>query len=309
AATDLPAARCPYTEPASRHDLGPMNAKCRHCGALHWLTEKIVKSSDAEPKFGMCCNHGKVVLDPLKELPTDLEKLYAENGAQAKEFPKNIAQYNTALSFTSIGVNKDRSIINSGGLPIFRTHGELYHRTGALLASPGQQLTYAQLHIYEPRMTLDHCMQSNTNLWRVTMEILQRVIGDNHQYAPLFRHSHEVLVGLGDDADDVSVHLCIAPGVHARRGNLPSADGVAVILPNQQSSEPRDIILRHRNGPFLRLSDLHPAYTPLYYVLLFPYGENGWHPDLRINNPEKDHPKQLSQTRYVVYCLQVRDDR
>jgi hypothetical protein len=103
-------------------------------------------------------------------------------------------------------------------------------------------------------------MQNNTNLQHDTMEILQRVIGDNHQYAPLFRHAHEVLADAADNADDISVRLRVAPGVHARRGNLPTADEVAVILPNKQSAEPRDIILRRRNGPLLQISDLHPLY-------------------------------------------------
>ncbi|KAJ6462878.1 hypothetical protein C8R45DRAFT_752003, partial [Mycena sanguinolenta] len=277
---EIPVARRPYTEPEARHDLGRMDVKCGRCGALHWDNEKLSKSTVHEAKFGMCCNQGKVVLQELNVLPPDLEKLFAEDSTQAKEFRKNIAQYNTALSFTSLGVKEDRSINNGGGPPIFRIHGELCHRAGALLPSAGQQPTYAQLYIYEPRVALDHRMENNTNLRRDTMEILQRVIRDNHQYAPLFRHAHEVLAGL--NADDVSVRLRVAPGVHARRGNLPTADEVAVILPNDQSSQPRDIILRRRNGPLLRISDLHPAYSPLYYVLLFPFGENGWHPDLKL---------------------------
>ncbi|KAJ7504660.1 hypothetical protein B0H11DRAFT_2347307 [Mycena galericulata] len=63
----------------------------------------------------------------------------------------------------------------------------------------------------------------------------------------------------------------------------------------------RDIILRRRNGPLVKISDLHPAYTPLYYVLLFPYSEPGWHPDLRLNEPDKEYPARLTQTHYVAY--------
>ncbi|KAK7034997.1 hypothetical protein R3P38DRAFT_3184496 [Favolaschia claudopus] len=46
-----------------------------------------------------------------------LARLYTSQDAQAKEFWKNIAQYNTALSFTSLDVNDNRSI-NTGGYPI-----------------------------------------------------------------------------------------------------------------------------------------------------------------------------------------------
>ncbi|KAJ7845734.1 hypothetical protein B0H14DRAFT_3682904 [Mycena olivaceomarginata] len=122
----------------------------------------------------MCCNQGKVVLQELNALPPDLEKLFAEDSTQAKEFRKNIAQYNTALSFTSLGVKEDRSINNGGGPPIFRIHGELCHRAGALLPSAGQQPTYAQPYIYEPRVALDHRMENNTNLRRDTKKCLTR---------------------------------------------------------------------------------------------------------------------------------------
>ncbi|KAJ7834948.1 hypothetical protein B0H13DRAFT_2369551 [Mycena leptocephala] len=156
----------------------------------------------------------KVVLAPLGALPAELETLFTEDSTQAKEFRKNIAQYNTALSFTSVGVCEDRSINNGGGPPIFRIHGELCHCSGVLLPSSGTQPTYAQLYIYESRAALDHRIQNNTNLRRDTMEILQHVIGDNHQFAPLFRHAHEVLADAADNADDISVRLRVAPGVH-----------------------------------------------------------------------------------------------
>ncbi|KAJ6536048.1 hypothetical protein B0H19DRAFT_869878, partial [Mycena capillaripes] len=278
----LPAARAPYTEPESRHDLGRMNVKCSHCGALHWKDEKTVNSPEHSPEFGICCNHGKVVVTQLEEPLLPLRALLADNDPQAKEFRKNIAQYNTALSFTSLGVNEDHSINNGGGPPIFRIHGELCHRSGAILPSNNHTPTYAQIYIHEPRVALDYRMQNNTNLRRDTMEVLQKIITENHQYAPLFLHAHEVLAAAQHQTDEVSVRLRVAPGVHARRGNLPTADEAAVILPNQNSTDPRDIIIRRRNGPLLRISDLHPAYTPLYYVLLFPYGDNGWHPDLKL---------------------------
>ncbi|KAJ7041738.1 hypothetical protein C8F04DRAFT_946729, partial [Mycena alexandri] len=232
------------------------------------MAEKTTNSSKTNPQFPMCCNNGKVVLERLQEPPAELRALLVNDDMKSKEFRKNIAQYNTALSFTSLGVTEDHSINNGGGPPIFRIHGELCHRTGALLPSEGHTPIYAQLYIYEPQAALDYRMQSNMNLQRDTMNILQRVITENHQYAPLFLHAHEVLAA--QLADNVSVRLRVAPGVHARRGNLPTANEVAVILPNQTNTEPRDIILRRRNGPLLRISDLHPAYTPLYYVILFP---------------------------------------
>lgn len=63
------AARREYRDPESRHDLGRMDDACSDCGALHWEAEKVVKPpKDASP-YGMCCNHGKVLLNRLDEPP------------------------------------------------------------------------------------------------------------------------------------------------------------------------------------------------------------------------------------------------
>ena len=43
-----------------RHVLGRMNKACEHCGALHWVEERLKTSSVANPKFSNCCKHGKV---------------------------------------------------------------------------------------------------------------------------------------------------------------------------------------------------------------------------------------------------------
>jgi hypothetical protein len=56
-----------------------------------------------------------------------------------------------------------------------------------------------------------------------------------------------------------------------------------------------------------RISDIHPAYAPLYYVLLFPRGEHGWHSQLYLDEPEKEHPGRLTQTRYHAFRLFTRD--
>ncbi|KAJ7722552.1 hypothetical protein DFH07DRAFT_683519, partial [Mycena maculata] len=273
----LPPARRPYVEPESRHDFGRMDVVCTHCQAFHWTAEKVVSSGEDAPKFGSCCNHGKVVLEALTEPPAPLQQLFIGTDPQSKEFRKSMAQHNTALSFTSLGV-EDHAINNGCGPPIFRIHGKLVHRNGALLPAPGHTPTYAQLYIHEPCAALDYCMLNNPTLRRDTMETLQTVLQDNNQYAHLFRHSYEVLRDLGNDTEDHSVRLRVAPGVHAWCSNLSTADEVAVILPGDQSeAQPHDIRLWRRNGPLMRISDLRAAYTPLYYVLLFPRGESGWH--------------------------------
>ncbi|KZP09647.1 hypothetical protein FIBSPDRAFT_900326 [Athelia psychrophila] len=113
----LPPARQPYREPAARHDLGRMDVPCRHCGALHWIGKRVGKSSVTSPDFGLCCDHGQVVLDALEDPPHTLWQLFLGATPQSCEFLDNIRQYNTAFAFTSLGVSQDHAV-NQGVGPL-----------------------------------------------------------------------------------------------------------------------------------------------------------------------------------------------
>src|SRR6266478_3773141 len=65
----------------------------------------------------------------------------------------------------------------------------------------------------------------------------------------------------------------------------PSVREIAVILPGDGDTPAgaQDIILYRRNGPLFRITDSHPSYPSLRYVLLFPTGQNQWHPYIPFN--------------------------
>lgn len=304
------AARRPYQDPISRHDLGRMDILCSSCGALHWRAEMLSRSTAAAPRFGMCCNQGQVRLPSLLEPPPALRALFVGDNTQSKEFRLNIRQYNFALAFTSLGVNDCKTVNDRGGW-VFKIAGQLYHRSGALTAAPGEAAKYSQLYVFDPAIALQQRMQRNDKLRHDTMETLQNILETSHHYAAIYKHAYEALADYGD-VKDVSVRLRVMPGQDRRRYNLPSADEVAVILPGDGSqSDKRDIILRKRMPEGLslyRISDLHPAYEPLHYVLLFPHGEHGWYPALREYQPDRPNPRRLSKTQYTAYRLQVRPD-
>src|SRR6202522_3104312 len=114
------AARRPYEEPHLRHDFGPMEVKCRCCGALHWMDEKLSRSSRSNPVFGQCCNSGKVVLPILRDPPQNLKILLEGNDRQGRDFRENLWKYNRAFAFTSLQVTEDQSINERCcGLPVF----------------------------------------------------------------------------------------------------------------------------------------------------------------------------------------------
>jgi hypothetical protein len=44
----------------------------------------------------------------------------------------------------------------------------------------------------------------------------------------------------------------------------------------------QDILLRMHDGGMQRISEIHPSYDFLHYVLLFPKGDDGWYVDVPL---------------------------
>ena len=280
-----------------------MDVECPSCHALHWKGEKLTNSSACSPHFGMCCDSGQVHVPLLQDPPLFLCQLLESNDAQAIDFRTRIWQYNRTFAFTSLGVSEDHLINNGRGPPVFRVHGELRHYSGSLLPTAEHHPRYAQLYIYDPCDSLQYRQHNNSDLRIDTLTSLQNLILNNHQYAPLYKFVYCILQDYSSD-EEASIRLRVAPGSNRRTHNLPVADKVAVILPGDISAaEHRDIVLHLRNGPLHRISEDHPAYMPLQYPLLFPYGENGWYSDLHLHQPDAQNPHRLTLTRYAAFRL------
>ena len=68
----------------------------------------------------------------------------------------------------------------------------------------------------------------------------------------------------------------------------------------------RDILLRLRHGGFQRISEVHPSYDPLHYVLLFPKGDDGWHVDIPLEGSAKR--ERITTMQFYSYRLQIRNE-
>lgn len=309
-------ARRPYVEQESRHDLGRMDVVCHHCLAFHWLSESTVKTRRYQhPEFGTCCNSGKVTLPPPRHPPDTLHNLFEADDEQTRDFRTNIRAYNMALAFTSLGVTQDDTINRrfGGNSWVFRIQGQLTHLSGALEPQANTSPSYAQLYLYDPHVALQQRMNRNSHLREDTMSALQAMLTRYHQYAPVFKHAYEVLKDHpGGTNAEIRLRVEVAPGEHRRQNNLPTADEVAMILPGDGSANDyRDIILRARipaGTNLCRIHEGHAAYDPLHYVLLFPFGENGWHNGLRQRDPQTQQytATRLSETRYAAYQIHTR---
>src|SRR6266446_6364904 len=76
----------------------------------------------------------------------------------------------------------------------------------------------------------------------------------------------------------------------------PSVREIAVILPGdgETPAGAQDIILYRRSGRLQRITDSHPSYPSLCYILLFPTGQKQWHPYIPFNEQD-DHPPPANE--------------
>ena len=328
----LPKARQPFDPTWPIHYLGKMDVPCSECNALHWIDEKLVKSSKRNPLFGMCCTSGKIKLPKLEGPPQEIRNLLSGQDEIAKKFRVHIRNYNNTLAMTSLGCNVDESVNRNGAGPyVFKVHGKLIHKAGSLSPNDGQTPVYAQLYIYDGGEALDYRMahSANRGLDRGTMQILQDCLHNHHPGVQLYKQALEMTSHMPAE-HQCKIALRFDEGTDRRRYNLPTAaaaNEIAVIIPGDgdQPQDARDIILYRRHGPPLQhISEMHPMYLSLHYVLLFPTGQLGWHKRmLRVNaddEDEEDNPldnaeqtasrkrKYVTQLEWFRYRLFTRRD-
>jgi hypothetical protein len=63
------------------------------------------------------------------------------------------------------------------------------------------------------------------------------------------------------------------------------ADEIATLMVDgSKAVDKHDVVVAQQAGPFQLISELHVGYMVLHYPLLFPYGEDGWHPNILLNS-------------------------
>ncbi|PIA35515.1 hypothetical protein AQUCO_03500110v1 [Aquilegia coerulea] len=272
-----------------------MDVECSFCHALHWDGEKLSKSTRKKTLFGMCCLQGKIKRPPLSPLPPSIQSLYEGSDKISKSYRKNIRAYNASNAFTSLGVKMDDRILNGRGPKSFTIHGELCHNVGPLIPEIGKVPSYAQLYIYDSNSALDYRNKRNPQLREDVLKIIHETLLENNKLSKVYKHAYEVLKESNTDEDtNIPVWLHYKPDTDKKRYNLPTSEDIAVIMPGDgtEIASKRDIVLHLRGNKLKRISECHPAYLPLHYVLLFPNG------DLDIVDNGND-PKEIGQ-RFIL---------
>jgi hypothetical protein len=142
-------------------------------------------------------------------------------------------------------------------------------------------------------------------------------------YVEVFKMARDMMAIEGAPMD-LKLRLIASRTKDAHRYNVPTADEVAALMVGDGSEavDRRDVVLAQQAGPFRRISELHVEYMALHYLLLFPYGEDGWHPNILVNGVvadadlDEDHAREFELQRkhcnvtmaeFYGYRLQHRD--
>ncbi|CAG8744857.1 2506_t:CDS:1 [Acaulospora morrowiae] len=263
-----------------------MSIECSECKALYWIDEKVVGSRHA-PIFNTCCTKGKVKLPAIASPPELLEMLLTEESLQAHDFRKKICMYNSILAFTSMGDKIDERVIGTQGVYNFHIQGEIHHYIDSLIPENQDSPSFSQIYIYD---TNDHLQQRQLlmpNLNPTTLAQLQTMLHEVNPYTHIFRRAAHVL----QENPIQDLKIVIVKTRYKRQYTIPTALEVAVLMvEDSQEVKPSNcnIILYKKGSGLQCISEIHHSYSPLYYVLLFPYGDPGWHPGIHINNSQAE---------------------
>jgi len=101
----------------------------------------------------------------------------------------------------------------------------------------------------------------------------------------------------------MKLHLITSRTKDVHRYNVPMANEVTALMVGNGSEviNKCDIVAQQASS-FQCISKLHVGYMALHYPLLFPYDEDGWHPNILLNgvivdaNLDKNHVKSIKES-------------
>jgi len=275
-----------------------MDIRCDDCRALHWIGERVANTTGENSRFTSCCNQGDIQLEQFRDPPDFLRDLLTGENPRARDFRKSIRRFNNAFAFTSIDCTQTDRGARGNGPNCFQIHGALYHVTGPIEPVTGQQPKFAQLYLYDPQAATDLRYGLFDGLDRQFIQDFTNFIYCNNPFPRIYKFAGERLreAELRSSPTDMQVvlnpqmRLIMERGADRRRENLPTADEVAAIIPDEyESNGPRDVVLARRTSlglqpAFSRIPATHASYMPLAYPLLFPYGTSGFHYNMRLRD-------------------------
>ncbi len=129
---------------------------------------------------------------------------------------------------------------------------------------------------------------------------LKNMLDESNPLVKIFRYARDFLDL--NKGIDISIRIIGADKGDEIQYQMPHPDELAILVVGDISLEnyKRDIIVTTRNNGLRRVSIFHPAYMPLQYPFLFPYGERGFQLGIKYNDTNNDTNRNSTKRNTVT---------
>jgi hypothetical protein len=131
----------------------------------------------------------------------------------------------------------------------------------------------------------------------------------------LFRTARERLRSSGDEdsSDHFSIRIYGVPDAHGDIYSAPVASKVVGLVVGNigMTDVGRDLIIEDHASNLQQISEDHCKFMAMQYPLLFPFGEDGFHDELRLEPTAESplHHAKLTILQYYAYRLHDRPEQ
>ena len=138
------------------------------------------------------------------------------------------------------------------------------------------------------------------------LQNLQDMLDVANPYIQVFRQARDIIQTSETSNISMVIHGDRTKNLH-NYGAPTSSDVAVLMIGDGCDIEPsnRDILLSKHEGGIQKISELHPSYDPLHYVLLFSRGDDGWHTNIPLIGSKLR--KRVTQMQFYSYRLQIRN--
>ncbi|SGY19765.1 BQ5605_C017g08302 [Microbotryum silenes-dioicae] len=255
-----------------RDDLAPQAAVCTHCKAWHLECERI-------------CSQGKVQLPSPPQPNLEYRQLLEGSGSEAKAFRENARSYNNAVPFTSLAAHWDQTQVGTLGPPVFRV----------LCSNMADRPGRGHRHSTWTRRR----RQSHATIY---FDKLESILRTGNRFVREFA-SAKARAGW-DTAKEWILRLCLRPGRDRRTHNLPTSSTEMAMLICDSDTKTGD---RGRQNLILQVHARSIRLRCLRYSLLFPAGEDGFHPNIPLCGFNQAGPPIARNREQIDNGVQLRE--
>ncbi|KAH9691884.1 ATP-dependent DNA helicase [Citrus sinensis] len=215
------------------------------------------------------------------------------------------------FAFISMGGRVDASINRSKGPYVFRMSGQNYHHIGSLLLEVGKKPQFAQLYIYDTENEIDNRINTllkhgmKTEIDHEILHELSKMLDQHNNLVKSFRMTRDRYKTQPEST--FCLRLLNSRTRDGRRYNIPTVSEVAGLIVGDfsEANFQRDVIIEHRTKGLRRITDLHPSFMPMTYPLIYPYGEDGYRPDISLRDITDNPFKRQKLTMRQYYCFRL----